>query len=94
MRVRRSCTCLGSFTQGVLNGPAIMVFSDGDLYVGHAKAGLRHGNGLLELADGTLYAGHFSQVRGGLLRACVLSLTLISGCLHVQDHSAESGCMH
>lgn len=69
MRVRRSCTCLGSFTQGVLNGPAIMVFSDGDLYVGHAKAGLRHGNGLLELADGTLYAGHFSQVRGGFAAA-------------------------
>ena len=62
MRVSRSCTCLGSFVQGVLCGPAIMVFSDGDLYVGHAKGGLRHGNGLLELADGTLYAGHFSQV--------------------------------
>ena len=63
MRVSRSCTCLGSFVQGVLCGPAIMVFLDGDLYVGHAKGGLRHGNGLLELADGTLYAGHFSQVR-------------------------------
>ena len=62
MRVRTSCTCLGSFTQGVLSGPSIMVFIGGDLYVGHAKGGLRHGNGLLELADGTLYAGHFSQV--------------------------------
>ena len=63
LRLSQTCTCLGTFLQGVLDGPAIMRFSQGDLFVGGTRAGLRQGPGLLEHADAAVYSGEFSQVR-------------------------------
>ncbi|MCJ7664230.1 MAG: hypothetical protein MUO24_08310, partial [Desulfobacterales bacterium] len=44
---------------GLLNGKAVIKWSDGESYDGYYKAGQREGKGILKLADGSVYEGEW-----------------------------------